>query len=42
MAAAGLVGDYKGSQAREAQITIEQWEAMRAQAQADAETGMTV
>jgi S-DNA-T family DNA segregation ATPase FtsK/SpoIIIE len=42
MAAAGIVGDYKGSQAREAQITIEQWEAMRAQAQADAETGMTV
>jgi S-DNA-T family DNA segregation ATPase FtsK/SpoIIIE len=30
MAAAGIVGDYKGSQAREAQITIEQWEAMKA------------
>ena len=42
MAAAGIVGDYKGSQAREALITVEQWDAMRAQAQADAETGMTV
>jgi DNA segregation ATPase FtsK/SpoIIIE, S-DNA-T family len=42
MAAAGIVGDYKGSQAREATITIEQWDAMRAQAQSDAEAGMTV
>jgi len=42
MAAAGIVGDYKGSQAREALITVEQWDAMRAQAQADAEAGMTV
>jgi S-DNA-T family DNA segregation ATPase FtsK/SpoIIIE len=42
MAAAGIVGDYKGSQAREATITIEQWDAMRAQAQTDAEAGMTV
>ena len=30
MAAAGIVGDYKGSQAREAQITLEEWEAMKA------------
>lgn len=42
MAAAGIVGSYKGSQAREAMITVEEWDAMRAQAQADAETGMTV
>jgi DNA segregation ATPase FtsK/SpoIIIE, S-DNA-T family len=42
MAAAGIVGEYKGSQAREAQITIEQWEAMRQQQQTDAESGMTV
>jgi S-DNA-T family DNA segregation ATPase FtsK/SpoIIIE len=42
MAAAGIVGDYKGSQAREAMITVEQWDAMKAQAQADAEAGMTV
>ena len=42
MAAAGIVGDYKGSQAREAQITIEQWEAMKSQQQADTESGMTV
>jgi len=42
MAAAGIVGDYKGSQAREAMITIEQWDAMRAQMQSDQEAGMTV
>src|SRR5260370_19662367 len=42
MAGAGIVGDYKGSQAREAMITIEQWEAMSSQAQADVEAGMTV
>jgi S-DNA-T family DNA segregation ATPase FtsK/SpoIIIE len=42
MAAAGIVGDYKGSQAREAMITVEQWDAMRAQQHADAEEGMTV
>jgi S-DNA-T family DNA segregation ATPase FtsK/SpoIIIE len=42
MAAAGLVGEYKGSQAREAQITIEEWEAMKAAQQQDAESGMTV
>src|SRR2546421_755246 len=42
MAAAGIVGAYKGSQAREAQITIEEWEAMKAQMQSDAEEGMSV
>ncbi|HSW46231.1 MAG TPA: DNA translocase FtsK, partial [Phycisphaerae bacterium] len=34
MAAAGIVGEYKGSQAREVAITRDQWEAMR---QAEAE-----
>jgi S-DNA-T family DNA segregation ATPase FtsK/SpoIIIE len=42
MAAAGIVGDYKGSQAREAMFTLEEWEAMKAQQQADADSGMTV
>jgi S-DNA-T family DNA segregation ATPase FtsK/SpoIIIE len=42
MAAAGIVGSYKGSQAREAMITVEEWDAMRSQANADAEAGMTV
>jgi len=42
MAAAGLVGEYKGSQAREATITLEEWEAAKAQQQVDAEDGMTV
>jgi hypothetical protein len=42
MAAAGIVGSYKGSQAREALITIEVWEAMKAAQQADAECGMSV
>src|SRR5207244_5012310 len=42
MAAAGLVGAYKGSQAREATITVEEWDAMKAQQQTDAESGMSV
>jgi len=42
MAQAGIVGSYKGSQAREAQITIEEWEAMKAAQQSDAESGMSV
>jgi S-DNA-T family DNA segregation ATPase FtsK/SpoIIIE len=42
MAAAGLVGAYKGSQAREATITVEEWDAMKAQQQTDAENGMSV
>ncbi len=36
MAAAGILGDYKGSQAREVMIGQEEWEALRAQAEADA------
>jgi len=42
MAATGIVGDYKGSQAREANYTLEEWEAMKAQEQKDKEEGMTV
>jgi S-DNA-T family DNA segregation ATPase FtsK/SpoIIIE len=42
MAQAGIVGEYKGSQAREATITLEEWEAMKAQAQGDADSGMSV
>ncbi|HEX5241818.1 MAG TPA: DNA translocase FtsK, partial [Tepidisphaeraceae bacterium] len=42
MASAGILGSYKGSQAREVNITIDEWEAMRKQVQSDEETGMTV
>ena len=42
MSAAGIVGEYKGSQAREATITLEEWEAMRAQQTSDVESGMSV
>src|SRR5687768_10230955 len=42
MAQAGIVGEYKGSQAREAMFTLEEWEAAKAQAQVDADSGMTV
>jgi DNA segregation ATPase FtsK/SpoIIIE, S-DNA-T family len=42
MAATGIVGDYKGSQAREAMFTLEEWDAMKAQQQVDANSGMTV
>ncbi len=39
MAQAGLLGEYKGSQAREVTITLEEWEALKAQAEADASGG---
>ena len=42
MAAAGIVGTYKGSQAREALITVEEWDAMQTARQADAQSGMSV
>ncbi len=42
MAATGIVGEYKGSQAREAMLTLEEYEAMKAQQQVDADDGMTV
>ncbi|MFB3891760.1 MAG: DNA translocase FtsK 4TM domain-containing protein [Phycisphaerae bacterium] len=35
MADAGILGDYKGSQARECLITLEDWEAMQASIEAD-------
>jgi len=37
IAAAGIIGEYKGSQAREVNLTIEEWDALCAQAQADAQ-----
>ena len=37
IAEAGMLGPYKGSQAREVVISKEEWEAMKAQAAADAE-----
>ncbi len=42
MAATGIVGEYKGSQAREAMLTVEEWDAMKAQEQADLASGATV
>lgn len=42
MSEAGLVGAYKGSQAREATITLDEWDAAKAQEAEDAEAGMTV
>jgi len=39
MAAAGIVGDYKGSQAREVVMTLEEWDAMRAAAADDMTKG---
>ena len=42
MAQAGIVGDYKGSQAREATITLDEWEAMKASQQTDESNGMSV
>jgi S-DNA-T family DNA segregation ATPase FtsK/SpoIIIE len=42
MAQTGIVGEYKGTQSREATITLEEWEAMKAAQRQDAEDGMTV
>jgi S-DNA-T family DNA segregation ATPase FtsK/SpoIIIE len=42
MATSGILGDYKGSQAREVMLTIEDWEAMQGQRRADEESGMSV
>ncbi len=36
MAIAGILGDYKGSQARECNITVEEWDALKKQAELDA------
>lgn len=35
MAVAGIIGEYKGSQAREVLVSLEEWEAIKAQAEAD-------
>ena len=40
MAEGGILGDYKGSQARECMMTLEQWEAVKADIKAD-QTGQT-
>jgi S-DNA-T family DNA segregation ATPase FtsK/SpoIIIE len=39
MAAAGILGEYKGSQAREVMMTLEEYERVRGQMDADAEAG---
>ena len=41
MAAAGILGDHKGSQAREPLISIEEWEAIKAAQNQDEAEGMT-
>ena len=42
MANAGILGEYKGTQARECVISLEDWEAMKAQQQTDQQAGMSV
>jgi DNA segregation ATPase FtsK/SpoIIIE, S-DNA-T family len=37
MAAAGVLGEYKGSQAREVTMTLEEWEELRGQIEAESE-----
>ena len=39
MAASGILGEYKGSQAREVMMTLEEYERIRAQMDQDAEAG---
>ena len=39
MSEAGIVGEYKGSQAREVTLTLEQWESLQAQVASDMEQG---
>jgi S-DNA-T family DNA segregation ATPase FtsK/SpoIIIE len=41
MAGAGILGEYKGSQAREVLMTLEEYEAVRAQMTKDAEADLT-
>jgi S-DNA-T family DNA segregation ATPase FtsK/SpoIIIE len=42
MAGSGILGDYKGSQAREVMLTLEDWDNMKRQKQTDEESGMSV
>ena len=37
IAQAGIIGEYKGSQAREVNMSLEEWDALKAQAEADAD-----
>jgi S-DNA-T family DNA segregation ATPase FtsK/SpoIIIE len=39
MAVAGILGEYKGSQAREVMMTLEEWERIREQMETEAEAG---
>ena len=39
MAGAGILGEYKGSHAREVMMTLEEYKRIREQMQADAEDG---
>lgn len=39
MAASGILGEYKGSQAREVMMTLDEYERIREQMEADAEAG---
>ncbi|MEK6677738.1 MAG: DNA translocase FtsK 4TM domain-containing protein [Planctomycetota bacterium] len=39
MAAAGIVGDYKGSQAREVTMSLDEWDNIRTQVEADRQAG---
>jgi len=39
MAAAGIVGDYKGSQAREVSMTLDEWESLQVQVASDIAAG---
>ena len=39
MAEAGIVGDYKGSQAREVLMTLDEWDRLREQVQSDMQAG---
>ena len=39
MAGAGIVGEYKGSQAREVMMTLDQWDALQKQVADDLSAG---
>ena len=42
MASSGILGDYKGSQAREVMLTLDDWDNAKRQQQTDSENGMSV
>jgi S-DNA-T family DNA segregation ATPase FtsK/SpoIIIE len=39
MAEAGIVGEYKGSQAREVNMTVDEWDVLQKHVQADMQSG---